>query len=231
MAATETTTKQELAYQTIRGRIVAGVCGPGYRIVIDELARELGCSAIPVREAVRRLEAEGLLEYTRHTGARVVSIDDQQYVDTLATLAVLEGYATVVAAERLTEADLDQLRRLGDAMREAVGQGNMPRYSQLNRAYHEAIYRRCPNDYLLDQIRAAWARLDSMRHSIFVLIPERARASLDDHDQITRLLADQADPAEIEAAVREHKLATARTFHAWHAGQRNGSLNGKYDET
>src|SRR5579875_1526002 len=129
MAATANTTKQELAYQTIRGRIVTGVCGPGYRIVIDELARELGCSAIPVREAVRRLEAEGLLEYTRHTGARVVSIDEQQYVDTLATLAVLEGYATAEAASRLTKCDLDGLRRLGNSMRKAVQSGNMPRYS------------------------------------------------------------------------------------------------------
>lgn len=204
--------KQELAYQTIRGRILDGSCGPGYRVVIDEVARELGCSAIPVREAIRRLEAEGLLEYTRHTGARVVSIDAQQYVDTLATLAVLEGYATADAAARFGEGDLDALRRLSLEMRAAVEGSDMLRYGELNRAYHEAIYRRCPNTYLIDQIRLAWARLDSMRHSIFVLIPERARASLADHDRITELLAGQAPPDEIERAVREHKLATARAF-------------------
>lgn len=212
--------KQELAYQTIRQRIVDGTCGPGYRIVIDELARELGCSAIPVREAVRRLEAEGLLEYTRHTGARVISIDEQQYVDTLATLAVLEGYATAEAAAHLEPACLGTLERLTREMRQAVEAGDMLRYGELNRTFHETIYRSCPNDYLIDQIRLAWARLDSMRHSIFVLIPERARASLTDHDRIIALLADGAPAGMIEAEVRQHKLATARQFHTWRVGRR-----------
>jgi len=205
--------KQELAYQTIRARIIDGAYGPGYRIVIDEVARELGVSPIPVREAVRRLEAEGLITYTRHAGARVIAIDERQYVDTLATLAVLEGYATALAAPRLDERDLAELHRLTGEMRAALDRGDLLRYGTLNRAYHEAIYRRCPNDYLTDQIRAAWARLDSMRHSIFVLLPERARASIVDHERINVLLASGAPAAEIERVVRQHKLATAEAFH------------------
>lgn len=209
--------KQELAYRTIRGRILDGARGPGARIVIDEVARELGCSPIPVREAVRRLEAEGLVEYTRHAGARVVRIDARRYVDTLATLAVLEGYATAVAAPALRPADIAELRRLAGEMRGAVETDDLQRYGALNRAYHETIYRRCANGYLIDQIRVAWARLDSMRQSIFALLPERARASLDDHDRITALLTAGGPPDVIEPAVREHKLATARAFHDWAA--------------
>lgn len=209
--------KQELAYQTIRQRIVEGRYGPGYRVVIDELARELGCSAIPVREAVRRVEAEGLIEYTRHAGARVITIDERQYVDTLSTLAVLEGYASGLAAPRLPPDDLATLRRLTAEMRAAIDAGDMLRYSELNRAYHETIYRRCDNAYLVDQIRAAWARLDSMRHSIWVLIPERARASVADHERITALLEATAPAGEIERAVRAHKLATATEVHGWAA--------------
>ncbi|HET9017023.1 MAG TPA: GntR family transcriptional regulator [Thermomicrobiaceae bacterium] len=215
--------KQELAYRTIRGRILDGRHGPGARVVIDEVARELGCSPIPVREAVRRLEAEGLVEYTRHAGARVVQIDGRRYVETLATLAVLEGYATAAAAPALGPDDLAELRRLGRAMRAAVASDDLQRYGTLNRAYHEAIYRRCDNGYLVEQIRAAWARLDSMRRSIFALLPERARASLDDHDRITGLLAEHAPAAEIEAAVRAHKLATARAFHDWAAREASRS--------
>lgn len=210
-----TPSKQELAYRAIRGRIVDGGCGPGARIVIDEVARELGCSPIPVREAVRRLEAEGLVEYTRHAGARVVRIDAREYVDTLATLAVLEGYATAVASGALRPADIAELRRLGTQMRAAVEAGDLHGYGALNRAYHETIYRSCGNGYLLDQIRVAWTRLDSMRRSIFALLPERARASLDDHDRITALLVSGAPATVIEPAVRAHKLATARAFHDW----------------
>ncbi|MDI3339376.1 MAG: GntR family transcriptional regulator [Sphaerobacter sp.] len=212
--------KQELAYQTIRARIIDGAYGPGYRIVIDEVARELGVSPIPVREAVRRLEAEGLITYTRHAGARVVAIDERQYVDTLATLAVLEGYATALAAPRLDESDLAELHRLTDEMRAALDRGDLLRYGALNRAYHEAIYRRCPNGYLTDQIRQSWARLDSMRHSIFVLLPERARASIADHERIADLLASRAPAEEIEQTVRQHKLATAAAFQARAAGAR-----------
>lgn len=207
--------KQELAYQTMRGRILDGTYGPGYRVIIDELARELGCSAIPVREAVRRLEAEGLIEYTRHTGARVITIDERQYRDTLATLAVLEGYATAIAAPCLDGGDFAALGWLMDDMRVAAEGGDLLRYGELNRAFHETIYRRCPNAYLIDQIRSAWARLDSMRHSIFVLIPERARASLLDHDRIIGLLQRGAPAGEIEWAVREHKLSTAQAFATW----------------
>jgi len=219
--------KQELAYQTIRRRIVEGRYGPGYRVVIDELARELGCSAIPVREAVRRVEAEGLIEYTRHAGARVVTIDERQYVDTLATLAVLEGYASGVAAPNLNAGDIATLRRLTGEMRAAIDGGDMLRYSGLNRAYHETIYHRCANAYLLDQIRLAWARLDSMRHSIWVLLPERARASVADHDQITTLLAEAAPATDIERTVRAHKLATAQEFRGWAA--RGGSESNGHD--
>ncbi|HUY99808.1 MAG TPA: GntR family transcriptional regulator [Thermomicrobiaceae bacterium] len=216
------TSKQELAYRTIRGRILDGARGPGARIVIDEVARELGCSPIPVREAVRRLEAEGLVEYTRHAGARVVRIDAGRYLDTLATLAVLEGFATATAAPALGPADVAELRRLGEQMRTAVEAGDPHRYGTLNRAYHETIYRRCGNSYLVEQIRAAWARLDSMRRSIFALLPERARASLDDHDRITALLASGAPAAVIEQTVRDHKLATARAFHDWAAREADG---------
>lgn len=217
--------KLELAYRTIRQRILEGVYGPGYRVVIDELARELGCSAIPVREAIRRLEAEGLLEYTRNAGARVVTIDEREYVDVLSTLAVLEGYATALAAPRMSPRDLVPLRAFEEEMQRAVEAGDMLRYSTLNRAYHEAIYAHCPNRYLVAQIENAWARLDSMRHSIFVLLPGRARTSLEDHRRITDLIERRAPAEEIEQVVRQHKLATARAFQSWtghgeHLGER-----------
>src|SRR5690348_173461 len=76
MAAPAATSRVELAYATIRERIIAGTYGPGYRLVLDELAREIGSSPVPVREAIRRLEAEGWVEYQRHVGARVASFDE-----------------------------------------------------------------------------------------------------------------------------------------------------------
>ena len=91
-------TKQERAYRTIRERILSGAYGPGYRVVIDTLATELEVSAVPVREAIRRLEAEGLIVYRPNAGAQVAPAEPGLYDEELTVLAVLEGYATALAA-------------------------------------------------------------------------------------------------------------------------------------
>jgi DNA-binding GntR family transcriptional regulator len=68
-------TKQERVYRVIRERILRGTYGPGYRVVIDALAEEFAVSALPVREAIRRLEAEGLVIYRPNAGAQVAPAD------------------------------------------------------------------------------------------------------------------------------------------------------------
>ena len=70
MGATGETSKQERVYVVLRGRLFDGTYGPGHRLVIDALARELEVSPMPVREAIRRLEAEGLVDYQRNQGPR-----------------------------------------------------------------------------------------------------------------------------------------------------------------
>ena len=77
--------KHEQAYRVLRERIVNGVYVPGYRLVIDALALELGVSAVPIREAIRRLEAEGWVVYRPNTGAQVASIDVAQYEADIST--------------------------------------------------------------------------------------------------------------------------------------------------
>ena len=81
-------TKQERAYRTIRERILSGAYGPGYRVVIDTLAVELGVSAVPVREAIRRLEAEGLIVYRPNAGAQVAPAEPGLYDEELTVLAL-----------------------------------------------------------------------------------------------------------------------------------------------
>src|SRR3954454_18362970 len=87
-------TKQERVYQEVRERILSGAYGPGYRVVIDALAEEFEISALPVREAIRRLAAEGLVIYRPTVGARVPPADPGVFDEEMTVLAVLEGYAT-----------------------------------------------------------------------------------------------------------------------------------------
>jgi DNA-binding GntR family transcriptional regulator len=209
MAAPAPTSLVELAYNTIRERITSGVYGPGYRLVLDELAREIGSSTVPVREAVRRLEAEGYIEYQRHVGARVASFDEAEFVQTVQAVALLEGYATALAAPHMRRNDIAQARGINVQLGEQLDDLNPVQFSTLNREFHYVIYERCPNTHIRSLLANQWARLDTIRRSVFVFVPGRARSSVAEHAQILDLISAGASAEEIEQVAREHKLHTA----------------------
>src|SRR6185437_4376846 len=109
-------TKQERVYQAIRERILSGAYGPGYRVVIDALAEEFEVSGLPVREAIRRLEAEGLVIYRPNAVAQVAPADPGLFDEEMTVLAVLEGYGTALAAPCLDESQIAKLTEINDEM-------------------------------------------------------------------------------------------------------------------
>src|SRR5260370_39803344 len=142
--------KHEQAYSIIRERIFNGSYVPGYRLVIDRLARELGISPVPIREAIRRLEAEGWVEYHPNAGAQVASVDASKYGEEMTVLALLEGYATALASTHLDTAGMKHLREINASMHSALQSADIPAFSRLNREFHFFIYDRCQNTYLVD---------------------------------------------------------------------------------
>ena len=98
--------KSQRAYQWIKERIARHEYTPGYRLVLGTIAGELDMSVVPVREAVRQLEAEGLVTFERNVGARVTLVDESEYVNTMQTLGIVEGAATALSAPLLTPEDL-----------------------------------------------------------------------------------------------------------------------------
>lgn len=209
MAAPATTSRVELAYATIRERIISGAYGPGYRLVLDELAREIGSSPVPIREAIRRLEAEGYVEFQRHVGARVASFDEHEFSQTVAAVALLEGYATAAAARHMRRADIAKARKLNERMRSELDDLNPVHFSALNREFHFAIYDRCPNTHIVSLLETQWARLDTIRRSMFAFMPTRARASVEEHAEIIDLIEAGVPEYEIERVARDHKAHTA----------------------
>src|SRR6266545_4869616 len=109
-------TKQESVYQAVRERILNSAYGPGYRVVIDALAEEFEISALPVREAIRRLEAEGLVIYRPNVGAQVAPADPGAFDEEMTVLAVLEGYATALAAPAMDDAAIRRLTEINESM-------------------------------------------------------------------------------------------------------------------
>jgi DNA-binding GntR family transcriptional regulator len=204
--------KQERTYAVLRERILDGSYGPGYRLVIDTIARELEVSPMPVREAIRRLEAEGWVIYRANHGAQVAPLDERSWKEVMETLAVLEGYATAEAAPNLRPEDLAELRAMNEQMEEAIQQLDPMRAAQLNREFHEVIYGRCPNSYLRRELELTNQRLDTLRSTVFVYIPSRGHASAAEHEGLLEMFEAGADPAKIERAARRHKLRTVEAY-------------------
>ncbi|QQE79796.1 GntR family transcriptional regulator [Alicyclobacillus sp. SO9] len=214
---TQTQNKQEQAYDIIKSRIMSGEYGAGFRLVIDRLAKEFGFSAIPVREAVRRLEAENLVEYEKFSGVRVTRIDEGVYIETLSVLAVLEGYATRLASRKLKQTDLDELKDINRQMKAAREQFDLSNYSSLNKQFHFNIAQAAEHKFLLHQMATLQDRIDAIRSSVFMLIPHRTTDSIDEHSRLITMMENQASEEEIELFARQHKMATLDAFKRWSA--------------
>lgn len=214
MAATSGS-KQERVYTALRERILDGAYGPGYRLVIDRIAEEFGVSALPVREAVRRIEAEGLVIFRPNAGAQVTPADPSLYEENLTVLAVLEGYATAQAAPRLTEAQLLRLEAETDAMVQAMERMDVLGFSRANQRFHRVFHDNCGNPPLIELLRTTERRLDAIRRTVFTQIPYRGASSIVDHREIISLIRAETPAAEIEAAARAHKLRTVEEFKRW----------------
>ncbi|MDQ7864069.1 GntR family transcriptional regulator [Peribacillus frigoritolerans] len=85
-----------------------GTYGSGQRIIIDQTAKELSLSPIPVREAIRQLESDGLIQYKPYSGAVVTSINESEYIETLSVLSLLEGYAAALSSLTMNDHDFEK---------------------------------------------------------------------------------------------------------------------------
>lgn len=204
--------KSQRAYTLLHDRIVDGTYSPGYRLVLDALGRELDMSVVPVREAIRRLEAEGLVTFERNIGARVAEIDELEYHDTMETLSFVEGAAISLAAGLYSKRDVDDARAINEQMRHSLAAFDPVQFTALNEAFHRRLSDVAPNGVLTDVIDTCWRRLARLRQSTFSFVPGRALSSVAEHEAILELIEQGADPRVIELAVREHRLATPEAY-------------------
>jgi DNA-binding GntR family transcriptional regulator len=200
--------RTDVCYELLKSRILDRTYGPGHRLVIDQLGRETNISAIPWRESLRRLEAEGWVEIIPNVGARVATFDAGEWSRAMVLLARLEGLATALAAPQLTDDDLADARRMNRQMAEALAAFDPLRLSRLNKQFHTAICRRAPDAHLIGLLDTEWARLDLLRRSAFSHAPGRAVQSVAEHEALLDLLQARAPSDAIEAAARQHKLNT-----------------------
>jgi len=204
--------KTDVVYEALRELITDGTFSPGHRLVLGKLAEQFEVSTIPVREAIRKLEAEGLVRFERNVGATVAGIDEHAYHDAMEALAYLEGAATAMSAPHLDKTDLRRAQAVNRQMRQSLKAFDPIGFTVLNQEFHKLLCSRCPNSHLLGLVDREWSRMAGIRRSTFSFVPGRAQSSLGEHDHILTLISDRASEREIEFAARAHKLGTLRAF-------------------
>ncbi|MGB9881137.1 MAG: GntR family transcriptional regulator, partial [Anaerolineae bacterium] len=195
-------TKVDMVHSILRENIIVGNLKPGSRLLQKEIANELGVSEIPVREALRRLQAEGLVTIIPHCGAEVTRPDPNEYREVLTIRAVLEGFAARMAIPHLTPADIEKLHRIVEEMRLAIESKDYETYSKLNKEFHSTMYAACKTRKLQEFITEIWERWGRSQ-GVFQLSPDRAKPSLEEHEAILKAI-EAKDGDAVELLVREH---------------------------
>lgn len=204
--------KSEQAYVWLRDRIRTRQYDPGHRLVLSTLAQEFNVSVVPIREAIRQLEAEGLVDYEHNVGARVSTLNREAYFETMETVALLEGRATALSIPYLEPEHLAQAKEFNGKMESLLPHFDPETFTGLNQQFHTTLFQHCPNTRLVDLLYEEWERLDYFRVSTFRYIPERARASVREHAQLVALIEAGADPDYIEYRARAHRMRTSESY-------------------
>lgn len=203
----------ERAYEHIKAAILSGRYRSGDRLPEDMVASELGVSRTPIRDALRRLQVEQLITVTPYSGARVASWSEDELRETAEMRAMLESFATGLAAAKRSAADLDLMRGLCMRMEEEAARTdpNLDQISQDNLAFHRAIVDAAGNTLLAASLEPLWIYPVVVRkYALFGR--ERLLRSLSHHKEMVTAI-EKRDAEWASAVMRVHILA-ARSYDA-----------------
>ncbi len=199
----------EAALERLREAIILGELTPGTPLRLEDLARSLGMSISPIREAVRQLEALGLAEHVPHVGAKVMGLDVEELRELFSIRLALEGMAVRRAAARFAGADEERAREALSSFDEARHGGDTRRAVRHHREFHFALYEAGGSSWLLRLIRPTW---DSCERYRPVLLGATG-ALQDRHEELDGELLEACvahEPERAAEALRAHlELATS----------------------
>jgi DNA-binding GntR family transcriptional regulator len=199
--------RSEAVFANLRDAIWEGRFAPGERIPEEEIARSLGVSRTPVREALRRLQERGILIVGAGRTLVVAELGKSQVLELYAMREILEGSAARFAAQHANEAEIDLLHRLLEQLEK---HGNDPRLLiSLNRRFHGAICEAAHNRYLIQTLEGMHDAL-ALLHGNTFRVPNRRSESDAEHRRIVAAI-ERRDPDNAEKAAREHVRQAQRT--------------------
>ncbi|MFV1968699.1 MAG: GntR family transcriptional regulator [Pirellulaceae bacterium] len=202
-------TTQESVVDHLRDLILHQHFKPGERLVQSDLAEQLGVSRTPIREALHKLAAEGLVEFSAYKGASVAEFSIEDLDKIYNVRIALEGYAAYLAAQEIDEVELLFLENLLVKMKAALEEGNHEDLLQLNRKFHTRIYSISGQPRLFELI-TNHLDLAEVYRQIFVNL-DHARIEMVSHEEVLLALR-RGDAAGAERLTRMHLRRTASTI-------------------
>lgn len=200
----------------LRAAILEGFYKPGEWLRQEKLAQELGVSQMPVREALKELATEGLIEHVPYRGVRVIAFSPDDVGDLYAHRAFLEGRAAHAAAENISAEELEELKRLQTDMENHLAPESLSTYRELNRRFHQTIFMASRRDYLIRSLTQMWETFPTMLIGNFAVTaanPLPNRESPDSHEHRAIIAAiESGDAAQAEAMMRDHIFSTGEQF-------------------
>jgi DNA-binding GntR family transcriptional regulator len=212
------TTKTDWVYEQLRARILGGGQKVDGRLRLTALAQEFQISEMPVREALRMLQRDGLVRMENHRGATVINLSWERAAEIVSMRMHLEVLALREATGRHSPASIEAIGRLLRRMDDDVAGGRAEQFSQGNREFHTALYAPGPNAALKQEIQDLWDRVWRARAaSIFAVDPARmAQAQVEHRKILAGVRRGDADAAG--AAMERHRTNTMVSWHRIVAG-------------
>jgi DNA-binding GntR family transcriptional regulator len=199
-------TAAEIAYAVLREAILTGILAPGARLRADELARQLGVSKTPVREALRKLQAEDLIEMSNGNALSVKVLSEKQLLEIYYTREALEGMAARQAAENAGSIDLTNMREVLDDLEAALKSSKLDDIRKFTGEFHLAVFKAAHNDFLYDLLKSLQEKIRNHRTTT-MSVPGR-------DDEVVAFCRDllhaieQRDPAAAEHVARINRRRT-----------------------
>jgi DNA-binding GntR family transcriptional regulator len=208
-------TKSDFAYTRVRELILSGELEPGAVINQATLAREIGISTTPLREALKRLKQQGLVELDAHRDARVARLDAEEARDLLEVRRSLDPLAASLAADRRTKQDVAEMRASLEGL-EALPSNPTMEQLVAHRRFHAALYRASHNALLVETLDGLWDTADRYRrHGLQVERSAEERAlKAQEHTLLFEAIV-EGDGATAEEVMRAHIQTSLGAKSAW----------------
>lgn len=205
-------TKEDYVYDVLRNAIMRCQMNPGQKLIIDNLAEKLGVSQNPIRGALRRLQADRLVEIIPHTGAVVADISLDTITEIFMLLESLERSAFEVASRKADEAQINKLRQIVEAMGKELEANNLDRWSDMNSQLHLEVAKITQMDMLVEFTRRTLDSWDRLRRCYLQPLQSSGMAQAQaEHYRMIDLLA-QKNVKDLVALVAQHNRRARESY-------------------